>query len=249
MKRIAALALIGVLLIGVALWRRAQVAPSSVDATAPTSAAANATSNGISTSGPAAIGTSLAPGSQASVATGVAPQIAARPANAAEITSLENTTRAIIEFARKDRKIDDLVEWLKKSGQNPSITRDSNPYTGDMTVVRTQNPPPGTRYFYAQFFSGQDTPAFIQHMSFEFKPGPKAFDQAKAAIQKVLGKKARPSEVRGLFVRYELNHGYIYWCKQMDHEDLEENPINKYSPADKGTIRCALELSPHEAGE
>lgn len=247
MKRIAAVGLIGILLLGVSLWRRARVV-SSPDANAQVIAGATSTVAGVPT-GFAAANSVAGAGAKKTVSLGVAAAVASRPSTPAEKVSLTKMTKLLSDFSHPKSRLEDLVSWLKKTNQNPTLTRESNPYTGEMTIVRTQNPLPGTRYFHAQFLSAPGITPYVQHMSFEFKPGPQAFQEAKQAVEKALDRGGRLSEKRGDFLRYELQDGYILWIKKMGPEDLEENPFNAYTPQDVGTIRVALELSPHEAEE
>ncbi len=163
-----------------------------------------------------------------------------------EKQSLQNMTGTLAAFATSERTIDELMEYLKASKQEPVMAEDKNDYTGSMFVVRTNNPFPGTRYFHAQYFQDETGKKFVQHMSFEYKPGPQAMQDAVAAVQQSFKGLGKPQSQKGDFAMWELDHGYVVWIKKQSAEDLENNLINPSTDADIGTIRVAVEQNPHD---
>lgn len=162
--------------------------------------------------------------------------------------SLNNMAATLFEFARPGARLDSLLEFLKSSHQDPFVVNDSNADTGTMTIVRTNSPLPGTRYFHAQYFEDENGEKFVQHMSFEFKPGPDSLREAMASVEKTFGSLGKPSEQQKDFVQWELQDGYVLWIKRLNAQDLADNPFNAYSASDVGSIRIAIEQSPHEHG-
>ena len=138
-----------------------------------------------------------------------------------------------------------LLEQLQKSGQQPLLARDANPDSGEMFIVRTKSPLPGTRYFHAQYFTGEDGQRFVQHMSFEFKPGPDAMEAAIATVEKTFTNLTRPKVKRPDYVKWGMDDKYIVWVKKMTAAELKDDPFNSYSLDDEGTIRVAVELEIH----
>ncbi len=139
-----------------------------------------------------------------------------------------------------------LLEQLENWQLGPKIAKDSNPYTGTMAVIRTNKTLPGTRYFHAQYFSDENGENHLQHMSFEFRPGPNAFNNAIERVRKQFSLSAEPNYRREDFVSWNLPNGYIIWIKKMGKEDLKDDPYNAYTIEDNGTIRVAMELEIHD---
>ncbi len=169
-------------------------------------------------------------------------QPAAIPPN--ETTSLAMMTETLERFTQPRASVRDLVDYLEGTAQRPIATHNRNPYTGEMAIVRTEQPLPGTRYFHAQYFSAEDGSSFVQHMSFEFKPGPNAMDEAVLAVQKSFSV-STPSIRRNDYAQWPFKTGYILWVKKLAAEDLKDDPFNAYTTADVGTIRVAIELEVH----
>jgi len=149
------------------------------------------------------------------------------------------------EFTKPQRTMDELVRFLRESRQRPFILRDKNEVTGEMDIVRTKSPLPGTRYFHAQYFSDENNQRFLQHMSFEL-PGndPQAWSRAFSAVQSSFPSLGAPLTSRGDFVEWDAGDGYSLWMKRLDASDLRDHPFNAYTSADVGTIRVAVELNP-----
>lgn len=166
-----------------------------------------------------------------------------------EPQALEQAVRSVVEHAKPDRNADQLIQDLARSGQEPVVARDRNEYTGEMIVIRTKNPLPGTRYFHAQFFSDDKGGSYPQHLSVEFRAGPDAFANVVGTLRKALPNAGEPSIVKEGFMQWELTDGYVAWVKQLGPSDVEDDGINPRTPADIGTIWLAVELAPHNDGE
>lgn len=149
------------------------------------------------------------------------------------------------EFIKPERKPEELFQFLRSSRQRPYLLRDKNDITGEMDIIRTKSPLPGTRYFHAQYFGDANNPRFLQHMSFEL-PGsePQAWSQALDTVQSSFPGLRSPVASRPDFVEWDAGDGYSLWIKRLDASDLKDNPFNAYTPADVGTIRVAIELNP-----
>lgn len=159
--------------------------------------------------------------------------------------SLNAMSTVLVDALRGKKNLEQIVQHLKISGQAPVVTRESNKATGEMTIVRTENPLPGTRYFHAQYFTDENNQRFVQHMSFEFKPGPHAMNDAvRAAIQSFsLG---APTERTDDFVKWDLEDNYILWIKRKSARDLQNDPFKAYDiKKDNGTVQMALEQEIH----
>lgn len=162
-----------------------------------------------------------------------------------DLESLEDMSRTLFQFTRPESRLVDLVQYLESSRQQPQVTHDSNPDTGEMVIVRTRSPLPGTRYFHAQYFSDENNKSFVQHMSFEFKPGPTAMNDALNAVENAFPNLPDPKVRKGDFIQWEVPGGYVLWIQKMKSQDLQDDPFNAYTEKDVGTIRVAMELEIH----
>lgn len=160
--------------------------------------------------------------------------------------SLSNLTHLLSNAIKPEVGLKDLVHQLNKSEQQPLVVSDRNKYTGEMVTVRTKNPPPGTRYFHAQVMDDPNLPGkgFVQHIGFEFRKSPSAFKEAIQEVQRNFGV-GEPHERYPHFVKWKLKDAYVVWIKEMDEDDLADNPFNAYSVEDKGTIRIVVEQDIH----
>lgn len=161
--------------------------------------------------------------------------------------SLIQNSQIMKDFAIEQTHSDDLVEKLREYEAQPLVMNDKNPYTGSMKVVRTRSPFPGTRYFHAQYFDNEEGDQYVQHMSFEFRPGDQSFEAVKKSI-KATFKLGSPLENKEDFISWRQGEDYIIWIKKMNLKDMKDDPFNAYTKEDIGTIRVAKELEIHDQG-
>lgn len=170
--------------------------------------------------------------------------------NTPELKSLQQMTQLFARCVHNDLGVTELLEALEKSKQSPLATRESDADIGDMTIVRTESPPVGTRYFHAQYVGPQAKPGNLQHISFEFKAGPTAMENVIQYLKKDLALEQKPILERPDFMKWNLGDGQVLWVKKLSLADLNEHdPFNAYAPEDVGTIRVAIELDPHYGDE
>jgi hypothetical protein len=163
---------------------------------------------------------------------------------AGAVASLKKMTTVLFQYTSAEERLEDLVDDLKSSGQDPFLVRDKNKHTGEMIIVRTKSPLPGTRYFHAQYFTDEAQHTFAQHMSFEFRPSPEAMNQAIQTVQEAFPNLDPPTDESRDFIQWDLDHGYVVWIKRLGPADIQGNPFNSYSEDDIGSIRIAIELAP-----
>jgi hypothetical protein len=171
--------------------------------------------------------------------------VARNPILKTEKASLEDMSRTLFQFTQPESRLSDLVQYLESSQQQPIVAQNSNPDTGDMVIVRTRNPLPGTRYFHAQYFADENQKGFVQHMSFEFKPGASAMTDAVDAVHKAFPDLPAPKTQNKDFIQWDIPGGYILWVKKMGTDDMQDDPFNAYTEDDIGTVRVAMELEIH----
>ena len=162
-----------------------------------------------------------------------------------ELRGLEDMSRTLSEYTQGQRSYADLLSYREKSHQEPVVAKDSNPATGDMMVVRTKSPLPGTRYFHAQYFNDENGVPFPQHMSFEFRPGVQSMAEAIAYVQRTFSGLKSPVIQKDDFIKWDLDGDYVVWIKKMAAQDLRDDPFNAYTSSDVGTVRVAVEQDIH----
>ncbi len=162
-----------------------------------------------------------------------------------EDKALLSLVKGLREFSRQKKTSADVEGYLKGLGLSPMIKKDSNDTTGVMYLIRTKNKLPGTRYFHAQVFGDVGEDQFIQHVSFEFKPGPDSMQKAKEVVKSIFAIKKPPLSEKNDFVAWKIENDYEVWIKVLDQKDLQNNPFNAYTKADVGSVRVALEASIH----
>jgi hypothetical protein len=163
--------------------------------------------------------------------------------------SLVDYAGLITEFGKKNVRVSDIVNRLEGLGLTPVVAKSSNESTGSMYTVRTKNSLPGARYFHAQLFTDENGNQFMQHMSFEYRPGEGAFAQGVATAIREFGLSKEPAVAKNGFYSWNTDDGYVIWVKQMTAEDLKDDPFNAYTKKDIGTIRIAKEIEIHGQGE
>lgn len=177
-------------------------------------------------------------------------ETAAAAVNAsAELTSVNELMQNIADNVKPDQTPQALIDYLTRTHQDPVVAHDKNEYTGEMTVIRTRNPAPGTRYFLAQFFSDEKGGSFPQHLSFESRAGADAFANGVAAVRKAFPDLGEADVKNDNFMQWNLKNGYVVWVKQLGPQDVEDDGVNPHSPEDVGTIWTAVELAPPEDAE
>lgn len=165
------------------------------------------------------------------------------PSNAAQ-NNLRDMAETLASYTKPGVGLSDLIAHLETTRQRPIVTRDANEFTGELHIVRTRKPLPGTRYFHAQYFTNDEGQAFVQHMSVEFKATPTGMNDTVVAVQKAFGLPSPPI-VRDGYARWPLGEGHILWVKQLTEDDLQDDPFNAYSTDDIGTVRVAIEAEIH----
>lgn len=241
MKKRYALAGVGVLAIGLALWLRPEPSPT----VAPTAAAAAP-----------GIGQALTPEEMDQALAALPPErepasaqenIADQPLDPVERESVDRLSRMLAD-AESMKSTRELTSELKRAGLKPVIGRDENPDTGRLDIVRTRDALPGTRYFHAQMF-GDGKTAFAQHLSFQVRPGKDSMDVALQAIQATHPGLGRPETQKDGLVIWR-SEGRVISARRMTAEDLADDHFNAQDPVrDVGTIWITSEDDPEDSDE
>jgi hypothetical protein len=140
----------------------------------------------------------------------------------------------------------ELFSALGEAGLQPKAALDSNPYTGSLLTVRTNNALPGTRYFHAQVFQDKGLPGHMQHASFEIRPSPDGMKTALSLLKATHPHLGVPHIYRDDYVLWKTN-GRVVSVKRLAADELE-NHFNAHAPDDVGTVWVVSEDEP-EHGE
>jgi hypothetical protein len=164
---------------------------------------------------------------------------------AESLRSLEALTLIMSEFIKPHHTMEDLLTFLAEQNMRPVLAQDKNRYTGELDQIRTRNPMPGTRYFYAQF-SGTGRNRTLNNISFDFEPSHSALSDVKSSLTSTFQVVSPPVRERNDFVQWELANGYTLWAKRLQWKDMRRNPMNAYKKSDVGTIRVTMEMDQDE---
>jgi hypothetical protein len=140
----------------------------------------------------------------------------------------------------------ELFSALGEAGLQPRAALDSNPYTGSLLMVRTNNALPGTRYFHAQVFQEEGSPGHMQHASFEIRPSPDGMKTALSLLKATHPHLGVPRIHRDDYVLWKTN-GRVVSVKRIGADELD-NHFNAHAPDDVGTVWVVSEDEP-EHGE
>jgi hypothetical protein len=164
--------------------------------------------------------------------------------------SLHTHSTKLSQFSVRGGHSSHLTRELEQLGLAPKLKIDENPYTGRLTIVRTGQVLPGTRNLHVQYFSDDDGSEYVQHYSFEFRPGKSSLKAAEASILHAFSERELElTQSTESFRSWRTDDGYIVWMKQLDENDLEDlahDPFNLYTSSDIGVIRVAIELDIHD---
>jgi hypothetical protein len=139
---------------------------------------------------------------------------------------------------------DDLIQNLKDLNLNPTRNIDNNKYTGDLTIIRTENTLPGTRYFHAQYFSSKSN-STPQHLSFELRKSKNSFPLAIDMIKNEFNISGKAKYKNKNFISWDHSDHYSVWIKVLETSDLKDDPFNAYTKDDIGTVRIVIEEEIH----
>lgn len=162
---------------------------------------------------------------------------------AEEKKSLITLSYLLHEAIAEDATMDVFVKRLDDLKLKPKVLVDSNKYSGDMNVVRTEGTLPGTRYINAQYFGKAGQITAPQNISFELRPSKASFEAAKAVFKGEF-KLGKPTNETKNFISWSIP-GRVVWVKTLEKDDLH-HPMNSYNPnTDVGTVRIGIDEEIH----
>lgn len=153
---------------------------------------------------------------------------------------LTQLTAILPQLSSYEISLFQFIDVLERLGQFLTVVQEAE----EFWLVRTSNPPVGTRYLHAQFM-GSKYKGFLQHFSFQFRPGDDAFELAVEAVKKAFGNLPAPRIQENDFISWRVNRAYNVWIKKLTWEDLVDHPYNAHTQEDVGAIQVAVELEVH----
>lgn len=170
----------------------------------------------------------------------------AKPATRAEQRALRSHVQRFFKYVQPGATPRQLVRDLYRAGLEPVSSAHTNEETGTLTIVRTEGTLPGTRYFHAQFMTDENGKPYLQHMSFEFRPGPDSMEKAILAVQDTFNLRGAPSTETPDFREWHKD-GRTLWIKRVtDLDELKSDHFNARGPEDRGVIVVGFEDNPHD---
>ena len=158
--------------------------------------------------------------------------------------SLNKIVDRFSKISPKGYKTSDFKLLLGELNLEPYINNEKSG-NGKMTIIRTTNNLPGTRYIHAQFF-GEGKKQFMQHLSFEYQKGEKSFEDVVSKIKQTYPIKLDSEYRNQNFVKWDLDQDYQIWVKELNRDDMRHDPFNAYDlDQDPGTIRVTVEMKIH----
>ncbi len=167
------------------------------------------------------------------------------PLNEKELRSLSQLSTLIFQGSKNHSNTLSYTNAIKALGLKPSPIVDENPYTGRMTILRTENALEGTRYLHIQLSGNSAKDEVAQHTSFQLRPGADSFQKAVSVVEKNLPKAAKIKESGEQYRSWILPECYEARVHAMDMDDLQSSKYNAVSKEDIGTINVVLEQDPH----
>lgn len=167
------------------------------------------------------------------------------PLNEKEIRSVSQLSSLMFKGLKTHASTQSFTNAIKALGLKVSPIIDENPYTGRMTILRTEDALEGTRYLHIQMSGNNAKDETAQHMSFQLRPGSDSFAKAMAIVEKNLPKGSKIKEKGSQYASWTMPECYETRVHAMDMDDLQSSKYNAVSKDDVGTINVVVEQDPH----
>ncbi len=171
------------------------------------------------------------------------------PLTEKEIQSVNQITKAIGQSLAKKMNSNQFMKLLNDLKLSPKFMDEGSSSMGSFVTVRTNNALEGTRYLHAQFTGEHQNADYLQHISFQIRPGKDSFENAVKILGSILPKDKITKESYDDYVLYNTHDGYVAWVKIANKDDLKTNKYNAASKEDIGTIIVTIEQEIHDMDE
>ncbi len=171
-----------------------------------------------------------------------------KPQNKEEVSLHQFNEQLAVVYENKDDP-DQLIEYFKKENLAPEMSVESNEYTGTMKMIRTGKSLPGTRYYHAQYMGDDPDNTFLQHISFEYKPGENSMQRAIESAESSYDLSNKKIHRDGDFITYDIGEEGTHELsiEKASYESLKDDPFNAYTESDDGTVITRIEMKVHDS--
>ena len=168
------------------------------------------------------------------------------PLSVEEIQSVNQIVKTIAQAISQKSNSQKFMKALLALQLEPKFIDQQETSLGSMVTVRTENSLEGTRYLHAQFAGEKNNADYLEHISFQIRPGSNSFQKAVEVLNQFLPKNKITKESYSDYVLYNTFDGYVAWAKIGNREDLKSNKYNAFAPEDMGTVIVTIEQEIHD---
>lgn len=176
----------------------------------------------------------------------IKPESARGPLSAEEVESVNQIVKTVAQAISQKSNSQKFMKALLKLQLKPKFIDQQENSLGSMVTVRTDNSLEGTRYLHAQFTGEKNNANYLEHISFQIRPGSNSFQKAVEILNQFLPKNKITKESDSDYVLYNTSDGYVAWAKIANREDLKSNKYNASAPEDVGTVIVTIEQEIHD---
>ncbi|MBC7754096.1 MAG: hypothetical protein H7Z71_07645, partial [Moraxellaceae bacterium] len=174
------------------------------------------------------------------------PESPGGPLSAEEVESVHQIVKTIAQAISQKSNSQKFMKALLGLKLKPKFIDQQETSLGSMVTVRTENALEGTRYLHAQFAGEKNNADYLEHISFQIRPGSNSFQKAIEILNQFLPKNKITKESDSDYVLYNTTDGYVAWAKIANREDLKSNKYNASAPEDVGTVIVTIEQEIHD---
>jgi hypothetical protein len=171
------------------------------------------------------------------------------PLSFQEVQSVNNIVKTISQAIAKRSNSTAFMQAVQALNLKPKFMDEGTTAVGSMITVRTHDALEGTRYLHAQFTGVKNNADYLEHVSFQIRPGSDSFQKAVEILNQFLPKNKKVKESSSDYVLYNTDDGYVAWAKIATREDLKSNNYNASSKEDVGSVIVTIEQEIHDMDE
>lgn len=168
------------------------------------------------------------------------------PLSVQEVESVNHIVKTISQAIAKKSNSNQFMKAIQALHLRPKFIDEGSNALGSMVTVRTHDALEGTRYLHGQFTGEKNNADYLQHVSFQIRPGSNSFQKAVEILNQYLPKNKTVKESASDYVLYSTDDGYVAWAKIATREDLKANKYNASSKEDVGSVIVTIEQDIHD---
>lgn len=171
------------------------------------------------------------------------------PLSVQEVESVNSLVKTISQAIAQRSNSNNFMKAVQALNLKPKFIDEGTTAVGSMVTVRTHDALEGTRYLHAQFTGVKNNADYLEHVSFQIRPGSNSFQKAVEILNQFLPKTKKVKESSSDYVLYNTDDGYVAWAKIATREDLKSNKYNASSKEDVGSVIVTIEQEIHDMDE